>query len=158
MTARLTITYGMDADAYLVACAVNRALEGAGARVMVEEAGDDTEIFIARHNQPLTEAVRFEPGQQLVVTYDDGWRIEDAPGLTPVLPVKRTPEGWSAEYGFEIHDPDGWRHRDAPAWDEPITLAEFYKRAAESTIRGILGAGTMAAWDRLTADVKAAAA
>ena len=48
---------------------------------------------------------------------------------------KRTAEQWCEEYGVDIADPDGWRHPDAPAWDEPITLADFYQRVSQSTTR-----------------------
>jgi hypothetical protein len=50
---------------------------------------------------------------------------------------KRTPEEWCSQYGVDIADPDGWRHPDAPAWDEPITLADFYDRARQSTARNV---------------------
>jgi hypothetical protein len=50
-------------------------------------------------------------------------------------PAKRTPEQWCKQYSVDIADPDGWRHTDAPAWNEPITLADFYERARKSTVR-----------------------
>lgn len=78
---RAAVTYGLDADTYLVAHAVNSALEGAGCHIMVEGDGPEAEIWIARHGQPVTEATGFKAGQQLIVTYDDGWRIEDAPAV-----------------------------------------------------------------------------
>ena len=82
MTAiRAAVTYGLDADAYLVAVAVNRALEGLGIRVMVEQAGDETEIWIVRNGQPISEATRFEPGQRVIVTYDEGWHVEAVPAV-----------------------------------------------------------------------------
>lgn len=79
-----TVTYGLDADAYLVAHAVDSALEGAGyhvsvGRAKVEQAEAEDEVWICRRNGPLTDGVQFRPGQQLVVTYDEGWRIEPAP-------------------------------------------------------------------------------
>lgn len=95
MTApRMTVTFGLDADAYLVAHAVDRALEGAGYHVSVEQAERqagveqaeaEDEVWISRRNGPISDAVRFEPGQTLVVTYDEGWRIEPAPetAVTP---------------------------------------------------------------------------
>ena len=64
----------------------------------------------------------------------------------------RTPEQWCARYGVEVHDPDGWRHADAPAWDEPITLADFYTRAQESTIRNCATVD----WNRIARDARAA--
>lgn len=76
------VTYGLHADAYLVAHAVNSALEGAGIRVMVDVTLGEAEVWILRRNEPTTAAVRFEPGQQLIVEHD-GWRIEDAPVVAP---------------------------------------------------------------------------
>ena len=46
----------------------------------------------------------------------------------------RTPQEWQEIMGVVIMDPDGWRTKDAPAWDEPITQSEFQTRAAISTI------------------------
>jgi hypothetical protein len=51
----------------------------------------------------------------------------------------RTPEQWCAEYGLEIHDPDGWRGSDAPPWDQPIGLAEFADRYALCTVDMVAG-------------------
>jgi len=50
---------------------------------------------------------------------------------------KRTPEEWlqAEKYkGLVIMDPDGWRGKDAPAWDEPITEDEFNHRLCMSTV------------------------
>jgi hypothetical protein len=58
---------------------------------------------------------------------------------------KRTSEQWCEEYGVDIADPDGWRYADAPAWDEPITLVDFYRRVGESTARAV-------DWERLSRD------
>lgn len=74
MTPRLTVLYGRDADAYSVARDVDRALEGDGCHVTV----DGGDVCIWRRGQPVSEAARFVPGQRLVVTYDEGWRIESA--------------------------------------------------------------------------------
>lgn len=78
MTARLTVAYGLDADAYLVARAVDRALEGAGYLVSVEQFNGADEVWITQRG--TADSTPFLPGQLLVVTYDDGWRIEDGPG------------------------------------------------------------------------------
>lgn len=78
MTAR-HITYGLDADAYLVARAVDSALSGLGCRVQVDPPGDGAKVWIFGRNEPDTEAVQFEPGQRLIVCYDRTWRIEPAP-------------------------------------------------------------------------------
>lgn len=48
--------------------------------------------------------------------------------------IKKTPEQWLEDEDFMIIDPDGWRHEDAPAWDEPITKAEFDSRLLECTV------------------------
>ena len=87
MTApRLTVTYGLDADAYLVARAVDRALEGAGVHTSVQqtEAGD-MGVWLVERGDPMALGRWFLPGEQLVVTYDDGWRIEGVPA-TAVAP------------------------------------------------------------------------
>lgn len=88
MSARLTVLYGRDADAYLVARAVDKALEGAGYHVSVEETCDEEtgtptgehEVWLRRHGEPATKATQFRPGQQLVVESSGTWRIEDAAG------------------------------------------------------------------------------
>lgn len=67
------------------------------------------------------------------------------------LPVKRTPEQWCEQYGVDIADPDGWRSKDAPAWDEPIALADFLQRARQSTARNVPDID----WQRLARDAKA---
>lgn len=46
-----------------------------------------------------------------------------------------TPQEWCDLYGMEIRDPDGWRGRNAPTWDQPIGLAEFWERLGTSTAR-----------------------
>lgn len=66
----------------------------------------------------------------------------------------RTPEQWCAHYDVEIQDPDGWRHVDAPRWDEPTTLADFWKRAAVSTLRNVGSDG----WKRIRQDAAKASA
>lgn len=67
-------------------------------------------------------------------------------------PIKRTPEQWCEQYGVDIADPDGWRSKDAPAWDEPIALADFLQRARQSTARNVPDVD----WQRLARDAKAA--
>lgn len=148
--AALTVVYGRDADAATVARAADRALEGHHVRAMVSETEHgEAAVWLVERNDPVALGCWLLPGQRLVVESSGTWRIEGEP------PVKRTPEAWSAEYGIEIYDRDGWRGEDAPAWDESITLAEFRDRAAESTISGILSVKVWAAWDRLSRDVKA---
>ncbi len=52
--------------------------------------------------------------------------------------VKKTPTEWMRTEpfkGYEILDADGWRGKDAPAWDEPITEREFLIRYGMSTTR-----------------------
>ena len=68
------------------------------------------------------------------------------------MPDLRTPEDWCTEYGLDIRDPDGWRHEDAPPWDEPITLVEFARRYTKSTARCVNPDDD----GRFDADVKAA--
>lgn len=64
--------------------------------------------------------------------------------------VKRTPDEWCREYGIEVRDPDGWRRPDAPAWEDPITLPDFYKRASESSVRNLVAAD----WTRIARDAR----
>jgi len=73
-------------------------------------------------------------------------------GDEPKVPEKRTPEEWCTRYGVDIADPDGWRHRDAPAWDEPITLADFLNRARQSTARNVPSVD----WKRIARDADVA--
>lgn len=88
MTSRLTVLYGRDADAYLVARDADRALEGSGCHVSVKEACDEEtgaptgehEVWLRSHGEPATKATQFLPGQLPIVTHDDGWRIENGPG------------------------------------------------------------------------------
>lgn len=90
MAAARHITYDLDADAHLVARAVDKALEGAGYHVSVEEACDEEtgastgehEVWLRRHGEPATKAMQFLPGQQLVVESGGAWRIEDVPAVT----------------------------------------------------------------------------
>jgi hypothetical protein len=81
VTARLTVTYGLDADAYLTARAVDKALEGHHVHVSVEktESGDMAPWLVER-GDPKALGYWFLPGEQLVVTFDDGWRIDEAAG------------------------------------------------------------------------------
>jgi len=76
--ARLTVVYGRDADAYSVARDADRALEGSGTHVWYDSDADT--VWITGRNRAIADAVRFEPGQMLVVSYDDGWWIEDMAG------------------------------------------------------------------------------
>jgi hypothetical protein len=62
----------------------------------------------------------------------------------------RTPEQWCRVYGLHVLDPDGWRTQGAPAWGEPIGLAEFQRRASISTVNGANGA-----WGRMCDDLAA---
>jgi hypothetical protein len=83
VTARLTVTYGLDADAYLTARAVDKALEGHHVHVSVEktESGEMAPWLVERGDMRALGRW-FLPGEQLVVTFDDGWRIDPAPVVT----------------------------------------------------------------------------
>lgn len=84
--------------------------------------------------------------------------VPPAPGgsTVPILDPaeRRTPEEWCEAYGLTVLDPDGWRVPSAPAWTDPVGLAEFYHRAVESTTNcAVTGAFT-----RIKADLDAWAA
>lgn len=55
-----------------------------------------------------------------------------------VGPVLRKPEEWAEIIGYRILDPDGWRMKGAPAWDDPITYRDFVWRFSMSTVGRIL--------------------
>ncbi len=76
---RHTVVYGLDADAYLVARAADRALEGHHVHVSVEktESGGMAPWLVER-GDPKALEYWFLPGQQLIVERDGTWRIEDA--------------------------------------------------------------------------------
>jgi hypothetical protein len=46
----------------------------------------------------------------------------------------KTPDEWSKQYGLTIKDPDGWRMKDAPSWETPISEYEYAWRMAVSTV------------------------
>lgn len=50
---------------------------------------------------------------------------------------KMTPDEWLKELGYTVLDPDGWRTRTSPPFTEPITLEEFQRRFAASTVRPV---------------------
>jgi hypothetical protein len=74
----------------------------------------------------------------ITVTTEGGWTLEPCGHtLHPELAQGgwfKTPDQWCDEYDLLILDPDGWRGKDAPRWDTPITLAEFYRRAMQCTV------------------------
>jgi hypothetical protein len=100
-----------------------------------EEPLDQSEIVDAKETgySIFKDAIR----KQGIVQGEDGEEDHTA--------EKRTTWQWCEEYEVDIVDPDGWRCVDAPAWDEPITLSDFYQRVCQSTAR--VGART-----RLTRD------
>lgn len=92
------------------------------------------------------------------VVKPEGWQKPNVAGVLAALDardakttVKRTPEQWCEQYDVDIADSDGWRSKDAPAWAEPITLAEFYRRARQSTVRNVPDVD----WQRIARDAKA---
>ena len=48
--------------------------------------------------------------------------------------ILKTPEEWSVIFDVLILDPDGWRGKGDPAWDEPITREDFRTRMWMSTV------------------------
>ena len=79
---------------------------------------------------------------------------DGAAALAADVPDKRTPEYWTALYGLEVVDADGWRGKDAPSWTERITLPDFWKRFCGSTVRAVDDVTSA----RIVADVQAARA
>jgi len=49
----------------------------------------------------------------------------------------KTPEQWAKEDGIIIMDPDGWRMKDSPPFDQPIPKSEYDWRVIISTIRSV---------------------
>ena len=76
--ARLTVAYGRYVAAELVAHDADRALEGFGAHVWYDS--DTDAVWITGRNRAIADAVRFEPGQMLVVGAHGRWWIEDVAG------------------------------------------------------------------------------
>lgn len=74
------------------------------------------------------------------------------PPRRPPADMAMPPGQWCRAYGVTILDPDGWRHADAHPWDEPVTLAEFWRRAARSTIDA-----ASPGWAGISRDLKAQA-
>ena len=64
---------------------------------------------------------------------------------------RRPPEEWCERYGLIVLDPDGWRTPGAPAWTDPIGLAEFHERSLLSTLKDVTTAGLA----RIAADLDA---
>lgn len=57
----------------------DRALEGHHVHVSVQKTADgDMAVWLVENGDPLLLGRWFLPGQLLIVTHDDGWRIEDA--------------------------------------------------------------------------------
>lgn len=46
----------------------------------------------------------------------------------------KTPQEWAADEGMAIYDPDGWRMKDSPPFDEPCLKSEFDWRFSLCTI------------------------
>jgi hypothetical protein len=55
---------------------------------------------------------------------------------TEHVPELKTPSQWEKEYKILIIDPDGWRMKGAPEWEDAITREDFEQRAWMSTIKG----------------------
>lgn len=54
-----------------------------------------------------------------------------------VKEIKKTSAEWNKEVGYEVLDPDGWDRKNFDySWNkEKITMAEFQRRLALSTVR-----------------------
>lgn len=62
----------------------------------------------------------------------------------------RTLDQWEARYGVRVYDPDGWRDpADPKPWNQPLTLAEFWRRSRSSTTDAV-----NPAWTRVAADAR----
>ncbi len=56
--------------------------------------------------------------------------------------ILRPAAEWEPLFGVKIIDPDGWdRSNLAESWAEPITDAEFERRAMQSTIQWSASSG-----------------
>jgi hypothetical protein len=64
----------------MTARAADKALEGHHVHVSVEktESGEDA-VWLVERGDMRALGYWFLPGDQLVVTFDDGWRIDPAP-------------------------------------------------------------------------------
>lgn len=114
---------------------------------MLEESaatGDPTALLAAWHETAGNRAASAAIGRGVVTKPEMLARV----GAGPL----RTPDEWCAEYGLDIADPDGWRSKGDPAWDEPIDLPDFWRRFGRSTAR----IPDQATRDRISADVEAA--
>lgn len=94
-----------------------------------------------------------EPGSPDERTRAAVRRLAEVVDQRPAVEM-RTPEEWCDQYGLTIADPDGWRERDAPPWDQPLALPEFWRRFNQCTVRAV----DREAYDRIVADVRAARA
>lgn len=99
---------------------------------------DDTDLerWLAWNRTPVWTHVQIAPLQY--------------PPRQPPAHTTMPPAQWCRAYGVTILDPDGWRHGNAHPWDAPITLAEFFRRAAMSTTDG-----AKPAWECVSRDLKA---
>lgn len=52
-------------------------------------------------------------------------------------PELLTPQEWAAREGWQILDPDGWRGKNAPPFDQPCTREEWEPRMWQCTVKRI---------------------
>lgn len=52
-------------------------------------------------------------------------------------PLMRLPQEWASEDGLIILDPDGWRGKGDPSFEEPCTKEEYQKRMPRCTVRSL---------------------
>jgi hypothetical protein len=127
-------------------------------QIQAEIRAGHPEVTVRTHRDPVVDApinlvVDYTPpGQREMQSWicrPDGYIVEHNDGSLETMTSEdftlwyevgdtepaelATPEEWERRTGIEILDPDGWMGEDPKPWEQPISAAEFDRRAAEST-------------------------